>query len=384
MAFDSPLGPDGLPSCAPEDWDILTRCHNCLRAWADLFLTPKVTRFFSDPGASTLRPRYQVLPRLGSLDPSLEQLRRRYRHSVFQPSPGHAFLGVALGDLELRSLAAVCQQRSGSSELARIFADRGDPYEHTAARLAGLSPDAFAAMKESKPAEHDHWLRIAHALLVAAPMGLSQESVKEIARAEFGLTELGLTEAARLHDRLLAEVFVELGDFLRDDTLEVMADNLRTTTKDILEILTPFDRQPPSRPQLRHWLWGDRELSDTDNARLWGLLERCNFNPAIRPFIERRQDNRDLYFTLFGRGVTTLTGRVRGRSLFSEARRAEYLDLADDAVKAALFSVVAGGFKVVAYAENTIVIELPISSDLADNSSTVRHDSSQQLVPRLH
>ena len=70
--------------------------------------------------------------------------------------------------------------------------------------------------------------------------------------------------------------------------------------------------------------------------------------------------------------MVTLTGRTRGRLPFSQARGAEYLDLADDAAKSALYSVVAAGYRVVAHTEDTILVELPDLDETAGQAEEVQ------------
>jgi hypothetical protein len=200
-------------------------------------------------------------------------------------------------------------------------------------------------------------------------MGLSIDGVREVARAEFGLKELGLTEARDLHRRLLDEVFPELGAYLREDTLELMTANLGTTQERLLEHLRfYFLRRLPPLPQLRRWFWGDRDISDFVECRVGALLEHCGRGPLFEDLLGRWQPGRELYLALFAREVKTLTGRVRGRLLFGEARGAEYLDLADDAAKEALFSLVAAGLKVAGYAGGRIVLETPIGTETQDRA----------------
>jgi hypothetical protein len=50
--------------------------------------------------------------------------------------------------------------------------------------------------------------------------------------------------------------------------------------------------------------------------------------------------------------------------LFSDARRACYLDLADDAAKGALFALAAGGWRVSAFAGGVILTEVEAVADL--------------------
>jgi hypothetical protein len=63
-----------------------------------------------------------------------------------------------------------------------------------------------------------------------------------------------------------------------------------------------------------------------------------------------------------------LAGRVLGRLRFQETRRTEYLTVADDAAKAALFALAEGGHRVVAFAEDTIVTEADCPADLGEKA----------------
>jgi hypothetical protein len=167
----------------------------------------------------------------------------------------------------------------------------------------------------------------------------------------------------RLHGRQLNPAFAKLAAYLRDDTLEVMADNLGSTQEWLLDHLRHYFGKPPSLPQLRQWFRGGRQLPRPIGERLWALIERCGLRPRFRDHLRRRRLDHELYLDLLGRHVTTLTGRVRGRLLFSEARQAEYRDLADDAAKSATFALAAGGFPVVAVAGGAVVTYAPPTPD---------------------
>jgi hypothetical protein len=358
--FASPIQEDSRVSADPEDWGALARCDPLLRAWSELMTVPDVARSCASAAASALRPRYEVLPRTHSSGPDLSALRRLGGPGLFRPAQGHKFLVVELRHLELRALAAVCLGRWGQSRLADIFIQRQDPYDCTAAGLARLAPADFAALRASDPPAHDRWLRLARALLAAAPMGFSAEGVREIARSEFGLDDLGLAEAHQLHGRLLHDVLPELGEYLHDDTVEALAGNLMVAPGDLHGALVCC-RLPhgPSLPELRGWFrWPERLPADRRDQLLI-LLRVWNANEALRPLITKQVFDFTLYVALFGRRVTTLSGRVRGRALFAEARQAVYLDLADDAAKAALFALAAGGLQAAAFADDTVVVEVP-------------------------
>src|SRR5262249_7251700 len=158
-----------------------------------------------------------------------------------------------------------------------------------------------------------------------------------------------------LHHLLLNTVLPELGQYLRDDTIEVLADNLQTTPQTLSgAIIASKLPHGPSMPEFRGWFRGDKPLRSEEQEKHHIFLKVQNANPVLRPLINRQVFNSELYVALFGRRVVTLTGRARGGMLFAEARQAEYLDLADDAVKAALFALAADRLNVVAFADNEV------------------------------
>jgi hypothetical protein len=369
--FAPPTGTGG-PSEDPEDWGDLLRYHRLLGAWSDLMLATEAGRSCAGAGPSCACPGYEVLPWLRSRGPDLDALRRLGVAGEFQPAPGHVFLAITPRDLELRALAAACRHRLGRSALADLF-DRGeDPCEYAAAALAETTPGAFAALRQRSPEEHGRWLQAARALLSAAPAGLSVDRVCEVVRERPGLAEVTRAEVKAWHQRLLADVFGELADFLRDDTLEVMARNLGTTVDDLKVHLGTYFRPTPPLPQLRKWYAEYGGLEGRTQECLKALLDHCGSNPAIRALAQGEVAGDELYFALFSRSVAARTGRVRGRLPFSQARAAEYLDLADDAAKSALFAVAVGGYAVAAYAAGTILVELPDTADFAGEAERAK------------
>ena len=199
------------------------------------------------------------------------------------------------------------------------------------------------------------------------------DRVCEIVREQPGLAEVGLTLVTEWYRRLLADIFGELADFLRDDTLEILASNLGTTVDDLkVHLGTYFRPTTPPLPQLRKWSAEYGGLTGRPKESLKALVGHCCSNQAIRALAQGEVAGDELYFALFSRSVAARTGRVRGRLPFSQARAAEYLDLADDAAKSALFAVAAGGYAVAAYAGGTILVELPGTADFARAAERAR------------
>ncbi len=170
--------------------------------------------------------------------------------------------------------------------------------------------------------------------------------------------EVGRAEVARWHKQLIGSIFPELGAYLRDDTLDVLAGNLGVTVDELNASLKAYFRPVPPLPQLRKWFREYSQLTGRTKDCLKALLERRGANAALEEVLRRGPADDELFLALFGSDVVTLTGRVRGRLPFGQARAAEYLDLADDAAKSALFSLADAGQVIVAFAGNTSLIEV--------------------------
>jgi len=376
---------DGTASDTPAEWGSLVRYHRLLCAWHDLVLAPQVARSCLGDGSGRLHPKFEVLPRFSSREPDLEVLRRLGVRDAFQPAPGHVFLAVRLKDLKLRALAAVCQRRPGGSTLAELFAREDDPCLYAAGALARLRPGACAGLAQQTPEEHERWLRAADTLLSAAPLGISADRVCEIVCEQPGWAEEGRAKVADCYERLMSEVFRELDRYLRDDTLEVLAGNMSTTSDSLQKSLGVYFRAGgiPPMPQLRKWYREYGRLTGRTKDNLQALLEHASCNPTLDALLQREASDHELFLALFGRDVVTLSGRVRGRLPFSQARSAEYLDLADDAAKLALYAVVRAGYRVVAYATETILVELPEGADTAAQAEVVKNLARQGVAEGL-
>jgi hypothetical protein len=172
------------------------------------------------------------------------------------------------------------------------------------------------------------------------------------------LAGLGLAEVGRLHGRLLT-AFPELAEYLRDDTPGILAERLGFSEDELARRLRSYFDHPPQPHQLGTWFRGDSSLPASAEMRHWALLENCYNRPDFAAVLRTHRRDLDLYLTLFARTLTAPTGRMRGRMRFAEARQAAYRDVADDAAKAALFAVAAAGYRVVAFAPETIVAETP-------------------------
>jgi hypothetical protein len=374
----APLGQDGLPSANPEDWRESRDEHRLLSAWFDLSTAPEVGRSFAAAADGRVRPAYEVLPRLHSRQPDLDFVQRLGLHDAFEPTPAHVFCKLRLTDVALRCLAAECLHRFRKSALADLFVRHDDPIEHGAAALAELPRAEFTALRQAKPSLHEHWRRVARAILVAAPRGLSVDRVAEIVCDAAGQGEVAPAQVKAWHKRLCYVTFPELSQYLADDTFDVMAWNMGTTTATLCWYLDRYfpSAVPPPR-QLRKWFQQYGRLRGPIKETLTALIQHCAESEAVRKALETQAPEQELYRVLFVRRAATLAGRVRGGLSFAQARGAAYLDLADDAIKSAVFAVVAGGFRAVAVVGETALVELPEGPDVIAQVAQARHLAQQ-------
>ena len=104
---------------------------------------------------------------------------------------------------------------------------------------------------------------------------------------------------------------------------------------------------------------GDALQARVSLRGVWDGLIALNRNAELAPLLARRQGSEELSRRLFCSGVTTLTGRVRGRVSFTQARNTPFQGLAADGAKLALWELIRAGYRVVAFIHDEILIELP-------------------------
>jgi hypothetical protein len=242
---------------------------------------------------------------------------------------------------------------------------------HLAANIHGGDPAAFAVLKDTAADQHGRWLKVAGGLLAVLPAGLRPEDARHVIEGDFG-AEVSTVELTGLSDRTLQVVFPELTRYLADDGLTLAAARLGCSRTTLFQHITTghgcdLTHDDTAEAAFRKIVRGDTSPEGkgygSDVRMTLANVRQLNVNPDLKESLHGRKGSQTLYRTLFGQDVVTLTGRARGRMHYSEARRAEYLDLADDALKAALYALVAVGFRVAGVVGEEVVIEMPADID---------------------
>ena len=383
--FAAPRTPQGLVSLKAEEWEELAPFHPLVHAWIELGRTTKMLQFFRDLDGPVIHPSYRPLVRTGRTScsgPNVQQLPRKGGlREAFVASPGHLLLAVDYSFIELRTLAAECEARYGSSKLADVIRAGTDPHCHSAAIFAGITLEKFMALKISAVAgkrERFETLRQrAKVLNFGIPGGLGPRSLVAYAKSTYGVA-LSLEDAARFRLRLIEEVYPELGRYLADDGMEILARNLDVPVDACWSTFDwKGDRSGAVAGGIRNVVRGRTHKADGQPyqprylRKAWDGLNELNRNPSLVPLLASRVGGDDLQGRLFRAGVTTLTGRVRGRVGFTQARNTPFQGLAADGAKLALWALSRARYRVVAFIHDEVLIELPEDADHAAEAASV-------------
>lgn len=110
---------------------------------------------------------------------------------------------------------------------------------------------------------------------------------------------------------------------------------------------------------------------------VWKGLSELNQNPDLKPYLDKREGSEELCRLLFRSGIATMTGRVRGRVSFCQARNTPFQGLAADGAKLALWALIREGFRVVGFVHDEVLVELP------DRGGYVEEAEARKIVDIL-
>lgn len=341
-----------------------------LSLWIRLEEVAKLFQFFAGLKSERIHPRYTTLVRTGRTSasgPNIQQLPRTggFREMIV-PSRGSLFLGVDYSAIELRTLAAVLERRYGRSRLADVLREGVDPHAFTASMFRGVSLDEFSRLPDRKKLRQQ-----AKALNFGIPGGLGAKSLVSYAATTYGV-DLSLEEATLFRDRLIGEIYPELGEYLKEDSIGTLSSNLRTSA---FRVRSCFDSDGTLGAVRRIVSGKGRSSGDAYGeafvSRIWEALRTLNQNPRLRDLIAQRQGGDLLFRELFFSPVVTITGRLRGKVGFSQSRNTPFQGIAADGAKIALWNLFRSGFRVVAFIHDEFLIELPVDSDPTEEASRV-------------
>lgn len=352
-----------------DTWATYLSEHPFLRTWATYENLAKLVQFLDNLRELVIRPHYRVFCRTGRTtcsSPNLQQIPRQDEfREVIVPAPGHLLLAVDYRFIELVTLAAICRCRFGFSKLGDVIREGVDPHCYTAAMLLATDYDDFMSLKKDDAGKFKQWRQMAKPVNFGVPGGMGAESLVAYSRSTYGV-EMAVDEAQEFRRRLVEDVYPELDLYLADTSLETLAANLGVAFSELLL------RLGTSRDEVRRTAGSIRKIAEgrpvkqdgTPYAesyvdRIWDTLNELNRDPDLGSVLSLRAGSEDLAERLFFSSVATLSGRIRGGVWYTAARNTQFQGLAADGAKLALVALIAGGYRVVGFVHDEILIELP-------------------------
>jgi hypothetical protein len=353
------------PSTSTRYWEEYAELHPFLGSWVEAEELAKQLQFFTHLRDDRVHPSYTTLVRSGRTscrEPNVQQIPRDGPlRRAFVASPGHFLLAVDYSFIELRTLAATALHRYGRSDLADVIKAGADPHAHTAALMLGVPPGEFLAWKEDerRQEEYARARQAAKAVNFGVPGGLGVASLVGYARRTYGVP-LTFDEAKGRREQLTKQVYKELDLYLAEDGAALIARNLRAPLPEVRDALGDLHLS-----SVRKILTGDPKRVDGQPYKqsfvdgVWAALARLNHTMELKDDLENRRPSPALAARVCQAGVATLTGRVRGRVRYSQARNTPFQGLAADGAALALFALVQEGFRVVGFVHDEVLVELP-------------------------
>jgi hypothetical protein len=421
IPLEPPRTPDGEVSTSPEFWGDLALVDPGLRDWSRLWAAAEIRKALDEAppaGPILIRPRYDLFPRLTSRGPDLNRLRRlaadprfgalnadpdappvRGRPSeprraerrpapgpaLFEAEPGHALAVGRFPDLVPRCHAQVCERDGGASQLGGFLRVGTDPVQATAKRLYmrarldageddGCGGAGFAAefdeLCEQGASPVGPWLDLARGLLDVIPRGLNVAHLREVLWADYGV-DVSAEDAER-YSGWLVEILPDLGWMVNvDTTVEVASRNLGCSVAELDGVL-PQGPAEAAAAALRNVAGGRRP----DPALFERLRAVCG-DDHWKERLAAGRGSQDLYRDLFAGRAVSPVGRVRCGVFLTRGRAALHLSLADDAVAAALFALVADGFDLIGWDGREFAVQIPDGVDPEPVLSEIRQSAER-------
>jgi DNA polymerase I-like protein with 3'-5' exonuclease and polymerase domains len=376
-----------LSTSVKKCWSQYRETEPLVDAYCQYTEQTKLRTFFNGLDTPSIHPQYRTLVRTGRTScsgPNIQQLPRNSPiREAITARPGHRLFLVDYNSLELRTLATVCHNLFGFSQLREVLISGIDPHSYTAAMFAGTTLEQFSELPN-----HKELRQRAKVFNFGLPAGFGAASLVEHAKFNYGVS-LTIDEAERFIELLTNTVYPELGLYLSDEPLVAIAKSLHA---DLVDVRAAWP-DPYHPGMIRKVLDGNPHRRDGEPYRqtavdtIWTRLRQLCRNQELLPHIERRNTAADSPLRqLMHNSVSTITGRVRGGVPFTAAKNTPFQGLAADGCKQAMWNLTKAGYRIVAFIHDEFIIELSIAIDIdhaAGEIAAICSDSMQPFVPGI-
>jgi hypothetical protein len=372
-------GKKGGTSLSVKAWARYAALHPFLGLWARMARLKKLLEFLAGLTAAVLHCEYRLLMRTGRTSCSrprsadlpglnVQQMPRLAEfRGLFEPGPGSRLFVGDFAAAELRTLAAVCRAKFGSSRLGEVIAQGGDPHAFTAAAIQGLSLEEFEGLKVTDPKRFKAGRQQSKPINFGVPGGMGAEALREYAFANYGVV-LSPEDARKFRGQLIEEVYPELNGrdgYLADRSMAALARNLGVTEREAWEVLDRSGtRNPLAARGVAKVVRGTSTASEYYRTRVWDGLARLartvrGLDPEVAGLIAGEQGCQRLHDRLFRQSVATLTGRLRAGVGYTDSKNTPFQSLCADGAKLALWRLLYAGHDVYAFIHDEILVQVP-------------------------
>lgn len=384
-------------SRAPRTWSEYSQFSDFLKTWIDMEQAAHFNAFLSHIKEDRAHPQYTTMVRNGrtsAQNPPIQQTPRKggYRE-MFCAKPGHVLVAIDYEFIELCTLAAVCLARYGNSVLAQVICQGVDPHAFTASMIEGVPLHTFMSWKASSDptlkAKFASLRQRAKAVNFGIPSGLTAAGLSLYAKGAYGV-ELTQEDAEKFRNTLIKDIYPELSKYLEEGDMERLAINLGVSLRTCWNTFTfkpgnangmgktPIKMQGEKMEAvqggMRNIVRGSKyrkrdgkEYNPYFVKKIWTGLKKLAKEPKHFQMIHEAQKagqgSEELYKELFGRPVTTLTGRVRGKVGFTQACNTPFSGLAADGAKLAMWNLYLLGYTIVGFIHDEVLLEIPETPD---------------------
>jgi hypothetical protein len=209
----------------------------------------------------------------------------------------------------------------------------------------------FDRLEDEDPARFERWMEVTRTLLDAVPRGMAALHVREILRRDADI-DITLAEAERYTRCLVDEVLPDLGWFLEDETLLILARWLGCKVEDLGGLIVK-ESPGTTATAVRNVIAGR-----TKNPAAFAELRAVCTHERNREQLMAGEGSLELFKVVFADNVLSPAGRVRRALHFTTAGAHQHVAMADDIMKLVLFRLVAAGFELVACAADEFVIQV--------------------------
>jgi len=364
--------------------------------------------FVGKMAKSVLHPSFNVLVRSGRTS-SFGQINAQNLpksdavRSCFVPRAGHEFIDADYGMIELATLAQACLTQFGLDSQMAAAINRGeDLHILVAARMLGKSLNDVTKSERQK----------AKPVNFGKPGGMGNETLTHYAKASYDA--ILTPEEAEALSKSWFDLFPEMREFLRDgiDTPLELAKLLDlspathfadTGDPRFFRHTENAGREDRPHPILGSMLMkvakdpnptkGDgKPYSAADCDYFWSRLDTVatQLSANHQKAVAARNPSKSLQRAVRGlvdrAPVFTLSGRLRANATYSARHNTIFQGLAADGAKLALWRLWRGGYRIVNFVHDQMLIEVPAGTarDRFQHAETiVQHmiDGMRDVVP---